>query len=370
MQTKKNKILLCSPYKGTVGGISRWTGHILDYYKSIDSNIQLEQYYSVAKGGFQNTPFLIRLYKGLTSYIPFLWKLKQKLKTNHYEVVHFISSGSISLIRDILTIKIIKRHHTKSLIHFRFGRIPQLLEQRNWEFRLLDKVLKTVNKAIVIDKKTYDALIEQGYQNILFLANPLTPKVNDIIRDNAGIIREERTLLFAGHVLKTKGVFELIEACKQIKSIKLKMIGYVTEQMKTDLIKLAGEQSHTWLEIAGEKDFQQTIKEMMSAGVFVLPTYTEGFPNVILESMACACPIVTTPVGAIPEMLDIENGFNYGICVEPQHVQQLKEAILKMLEDREYALQCGLNAQKRVNELYSISTVWCELENIWQSMGG
>ncbi|MDH6312732.1 glycosyltransferase involved in cell wall biosynthesis [Parabacteroides sp. PFB2-10] len=370
MKTQKTKILLCSPDKGAVGGISRWTGHILDYYNSIDSDIILEQYYIVAKGVCQNSSFLIRLLRGLNSYIPFLWRLKKKLKTNHYEVVHFISSGSISLIRDILTIKIIKRHNTKSLIHFHFGRIPQILEQKNWEFRLLDKVLKTVNKTIVIDKKTYDTLIEQGYQNILFLANPLTPKVNDIIRDNAGLVREERTLLFAGHVVKTKGVFELIEACKQIKNIKLKMIGDVSEQMKADLIKLAGEQSHTWLEIAGGKDFLQTIKEMMSTGVFVLPTYTEGFPNVILESMACACPIVTTSVGAIPEMLDIENGFNYGICIEPQNVQQLRDAILKMLEDREYALQCGLNAQKRVNELYSISTVWRELENIWQSIGG
>ena len=36
-----------------------------------------------------------------------------------------------------------------------------------------------------------------------------------------------------------------------------------------------------------------------------------------------------------------------------------------MLDDREYALRCGQNAQKRVNEMYSMPIVWKQLENIW-----
>ena len=81
--------------------------------------------------------------------------------------------------------------------------------------------------------------------------------------------------------------------------------------------------------------------------------------------MACACPIVTTRVGAIPEMLDIAQGDNYGLCVEPKNVAQLKTAIEKMLDDRVYALQSGANAQQRVNALYSMPSVWKQLEDIW-----
>jgi glycosyltransferase involved in cell wall biosynthesis len=58
--------------------------------------------------------------------------------------------------------------------------------------------------------------------------------------------------------------------------------------------------------------------------IFVLPTYTEGFPNVILECMASGCPIITTPVGAIPDMLQFGSTQACGACVDVKDVQGLK----------------------------------------------
>ena len=190
----------------------------------------------------------------------------------------------------------------------------------------------------------------------------------DIIKQNKGLENDARKIVFAGHHVITKGVFELIKACRQIPNIKLKMLGFVSDEMRLALQNQAGEGWEKWLEIAGEQSFGTTIKEMMSAGVFVLPTYTEGFPNVIIESMACGCPIVTTDVGAIPEMLDIEHGFNNGICVKPKDVVGLKNAIEMMLNDRDYALQCGRNAQLRVQEQYAMPVVWNQLTSIWTSL--
>ena len=105
---------------------------------------------------------------------------------------------------------------------------------------------------------------------------------------------------------------------------------------------------------------------MLSCDIFVLPTYTEGFPNVILESMACGCAIVTTPVGAIPEMLEEENGKQYGILVSPQNVQELKEGIEKMLNNETLKQECRKNVQQRVNERYNIDTVWKQMSKIWE----
>ncbi|MBS1572889.1 MAG: glycosyltransferase family 4 protein [Bacteroidetes bacterium] len=255
----------------------------------------------------------------------------------------------------------------QTIIHFHFGRIPDIYKEKRWEYKLIHRVISSVDKVIIIDKNSYNTLKSYGYKNIYLMPNPLTPKVQEIINQNKTIIKQDNKIVFVGHVVETKGVFELIEACKEISNIRLKMIGYVTEEMKTTLKSKAGDNSENWLEFSGEIDYVSTIKEMMSAGVFVLPTYTEGFPNAILESMACACPIVTTRVGAIPEMLDVAHGDNYGLCVEPKNVVQLKTAIEKMLDDREYALQCGTNAQQRVNNLYSMPTIWNDLETIWKT---
>lgn len=366
-KNKKIKVLLCSPLgKKGAGGISRWTQHILRYYDSIQKDLILNHFYVDGNVIHAGTNILIRIFNGLKSYMPFLRGLSRELSNNNYDVVHFCSSASISLLKDIYSIKIAKNKKIKTIIHFRFGRIPELYKKKNWEQKLLHKVITMADKVIVIDKMSYDTLINEGYRNIELLPNPLAPKVSDIIERNKSILKEDRKIVFAGHVVETKGVFELIDACKDIQNIKLEMLGFVSDEIRQVLKNRAGENNSQWLEIVGEKDFEIVIKEMLSAGIFVLPTYTEGFPNVIIESMACACSIITTKVGAIPEILDIEHGDNYGICIEPKNVKQLKIAIQRMLNDREFAIRCGLNAQKRVNELYSMPIVWKQLEKIWK----
>lgn len=362
------KVLFCSP-SGSVGGISRWTQHIMNYYSDNNSNLELVQYYGNRKRGSHTGDSLFsRIYRGLSKYIPLYRDVKKRMSYEKFDILHLCTSASISLTKDILILHSAKKQGLKTILHFHFGRIPDLFVQKNWEYKLLIRAISFADKIIVIDNKSYDTLIRAGYKNVEFLPNPLSPAIDDIIRDNNDIKKEMRKIVFAGHVIPTKGVFELVEACKQIPDIKVRMLGFVSDEMRTQLRQAAGENSETWLDIAGEQSYDATIKEMLSAGVFVLPTYTEGFPNVILESMACACPIVTTDVGAIPEMLDIAHGFNYGICVKPKDVEGLKTAIEKMLNQPEYALQCGQNAQKRVTEQYSMPIVGNKLTTIWNSI--
>ena len=368
MQGNKIKVLLCAPYKTFSGGIAKWTDHIVQYYHSNNKNNLWMDIFSLARAEkiYADTPLIKRILYGFAEYTPLLINYRKKIYSEKYDIAHITSSASLGLIRDILMLKITRKNQTKSILHFRFGRIPELYKKNNWEKKLLDKTIRMADEIIVIDQSSFNTLINQGYKNIKLLPNPLGPDVEEIIK-NSSIKREKNKIVFAGHVVPTKGVFELVQACKDITDIEVHILGAVTAEMKSRLYEAAGN-NKTWLKITGEQNYETVIKEMLSANIFVLPTYTEGFPNVILESMACGCPIVASAVGAIPEMLNIDGDEPAGICIEPKNIEQLKSAIIKMLNDDKLASTYGSNAKKRVNVIYSMPSVWKQMTDIWKSV--
>ena len=153
-------------------------------------------------------------------------------------------------------------------------------------------------------------------------------------------------------------------------NVKLKIIGHATEEMKDLLRQKASKcKGHdSWLELTGELPYEQVLYQMQRCDLFVLPTYTEGFPNVILESMACGCAIVTTNVGAIPEILTDDSKGKYGIMVEPKNAEALASAIKTLQNDENLKKQCRENARRRVFERYSMPIVWNKLQKIWCSL--
>ena len=360
------KILLATPYDGAIGGIAKWAQHIIGYYNSIEEKECEIDILQMNRKSFTNINSAFkRAYYGICDYHSFLVKEEDMVKAQKYDIFHLASSASISLLKDFAMLRAAKKRGVKTVVHFHFGRIPELSVKKNWEWKMICKVVKLSDTTIVLDKASYDTLHNAGHKNVVLLPNPVAPRVTELIEKTEIAERKERTLLFAGHGIRTKGIYELIEACKQIPNIKLRMIGNIASDVKTELEAMA--ENAEWLDIAGEYPYEKTIAEMLTRDVFVLPTYTEGFPNVILESMACGCAIVTTPVGAIPEMLEEENGKHYGILVAPRNVQELKEGIEAMLNNETLKQECRKNAKQRVNERYNIDAVWKHMVDIWSN---
>lgn len=362
------RVLLAAPASGASGGICRWTKHVKAYYESlIDKPVQLE-IFDMARSELipDDISIIPRLRLSLKDYGSILKGFKCALSRNKYDVVHITSSAGLGLIRDVIMLKMARKRGIKSIVHFRFGRIPQLFEQRNWEYCLLSNVVKKANTVIVLDKSSYETLKKNGFANIELLPNPLAPGVMQTISKMGTMKREPRLLLFIGHCITTKGVFELVQACMGLSNIRLRLVGAVQDDVRERLIETANHEQ--WLEIMGEQPYEEVIRQMLTCDVFVLPTYTEGFPNVILESMACGCAIVTTPVGAIPEMLEEKMGKHYGLLTEPKDVKQLHDAIVRMLEEDSFKSDCRKNVLERVINRYSMPQVWRQLINIWEGL--
>lgn len=369
--TKTKDVLFVAPFDGIPGGIMIWAEHIYNYYQTISQqDITLHKLSIGRTYRVQTGQPVSRIINAIKDYITPIRNYTKILKHRICNVVHISSSASLSLLKDLVMVLIAHRYDVKTVVHFHFGRIPDLKNANNWEWKLLKKVISLSDSVIVMTETSYKVLAECGFKNVAMIPNPLAPKVVSYISNHSNYTRIPNTILFVGHVLKTKGIEELVDACGQFENIKLKIIGYATDDMKIALQRKAldGKRKDTWLELYGELPYNEVLEQMLKCDIFVLPTYTEGFPNVILESMACGCAIITTKVGAIPEILREDYRGKYGILIEPKNTKQLIAAINELLYNETIKQQCRQNVKVRVLEKYSMQIIWNKLSEIWHNL--
>jgi glycosyltransferase involved in cell wall biosynthesis len=159
--------------------------------------------------------------------------------------------------------------------------------------------------------------------------------------------------LFLGWAIPEKGVLELVEAAERLVArggpsfdVALTGAGPCADALR------ARERQGTLPRNVFLLDWvvgDRRAEELRNADALVLPTWGEGFPNVILEAMACALPVIATPVGAIPEIvLDAETGF----LVPVRSVDRLVDAMDRLRRDPSLAHRMGQRGLMRVRERF------------------
>jgi L-malate glycosyltransferase len=99
--------------------------------------------------------------------------------------------------------------------------------------------------------------------------------------------------------------------------------------------------------------------------VSVLPSRSEGFPNVVLEAMAAATPVVATAVGGTPDaVIDGETG----LLVPPGDTEALAKAIESLLADPARRTSMGSAGRERAGRLFQASSVVPKLEDLYESL--
>jgi glycosyltransferase involved in cell wall biosynthesis len=99
-----------------------------------------------------------------------------------------------------------------------------------------------------------------------------------------------------------------------------------------------------------------------AADVVVLPSLSEGLPLAILEAMSCAKPVVATPVGGIPEALVHEET---GLLVPPNEPEDLAQAVLRVLTDRQLAQRMARNGRRRAETHFSVKRMASEVQALY-----
>ncbi len=166
--------------------------------------------------------------------------------------------------------------------------------------------------------------------------------------------RNHKTLGIVARLTDQKGHIYLIKAApeivKKFPSVKFVLVGDgpLRDSLKAEIAKLGLSCNFEFL------GFRNDVNELLNSfDIFVLPSLFEGLPNVLLEAMACAKPIVATSVAGVPEV--VVDGFT-GLLVPPKNPEALAKRISALLENEELMVKMGKEARKRVENNFSLTT--------------
>ena len=107
-------------------------------------------------------------------------------------------------------------------------------------------------------------------------------------------------------------------------------------------------------------------RQLREAWIYTLPSYNEGLPMSVLEAMAAGLPIVSTPIGGIPDA--VTDGVE-GFLVTPGDTAALGDRLGRLCADPELARRMGAAARARAIHSFSIEAIGPQLEAVYARMG-
>ena len=208
-------------------------------------------------------------------------------------------------------------------------------------------VFKNADRIIVQSARIRDDLLRE-------LLNHGSNGLTDIVKQKLGVIpngvsshparvANGNSVLYVGRLVKGKGVEYLISAMKSCPDEKLVIVGDGAERRNLELLA----KNMTNVNFVGEVPPERVSDYLQRARMFVLPSVSEGSPNVILEAMALGVPVIATAVGGIPDL--IKHG-DTGFLTQPGNVGELAYYIRKLADDERLRSQLGKNCLRVVQQ--------------------
>lgn len=350
---------LVSPLPPPYGGIAHWTA-MVTAYAGRRPDVELVVVNTAPRWrSIHNNGVLLRAIGGGLQLLRDVARLVRALAGHRFGVVHLTSSGHLAAVRDLFVSYVAAIFGVGLVYHIRFGRIPEIAAANELEWRLIRRVINRAATVVLIDQATFFA-IRRYAPNARAMLVPNCVNVSELPVRTA-VVAEVKTALFVGWVIPTKGVSELVEAWANLRpqGWRLEIVGPGNVDYQASLLQKFAPEN---LVFVGELPHAQAMVRIANCDLFVLPSYTEGFPNVVVEAMALGRPIVATDVGAIPEMLD----GNAGLLVRAGDSNALGEALSKLMTDSTLREDMGSRAFAKAMSLFTIDVVFHAYMQIWR----
>jgi len=150
-------------------------------------------------------------------------------------------------------------------------------------------------------------------------------------RQRLNIDPDFEAVVYVGRIDVKKGLRELVEAAAMLHpnrpALHVYLVGNGPDRNQLERLVLSHSAS-AYVHMVGGCAFDEVAVWMTAANLVTLPSYMEGFPNTVLEALACGRPVVATHVGGIPEIMSDA----CGRLVPPREAGKLAAAITAVLD--------------------------------------
>lgn len=301
-------------------------------------------------GAFTKLSYLLKGFLQFLLCVPF------------YDIIHIHTSEPPSALRKVLFMAVSKLLGKKVIVHFHSFSVDSTIKSKyQWVYRYL---FGKADCVLVLSKYWQDELCDTfGFNEdkVKVLYNPCTTEISN------KVYPKKKEILYAGTVNARKGYADMINAFAKVADkyhdwcIVFAGNGEI-EEGKALASRLGIDKQTVFLGWVRGNDKDKAFKE---ASIFCLPSYAEGFPMGVLDAWAYGLPVITTPVGGIPDIA--KDGTNC-LLFNPGDTNKLAEQMDKMMSSEELRKLVASESNELAKGIFSVDKVTERLGNIYQNL--
>jgi len=267
-----------------------------------------------------------------------------------YDAVHSITpkAGLLAMIASFLTFTSVRVHCFTGQVWSTKSGLSRLF------LKLIDKIIGNLSTQNIVDSKSqYDFLVKENVLNkdkalvlgsgsvsgVDLLKFKPNTKVKSSLRKKLKISPSSFVFVFLGRLNSDKGIHDLINAfiLTDLKSAYLLLVGPDEENISS---KFKGNQSN--IIFSGATSSPQDF--LAASDVLCLPSYREGFGNVVIEAAATGVPSIVSNIYGLSDAIVLNKT---GLAHEPHDVQEITKLMKSLFNNRKLVMDLGKAAKKR-----------------------
>ena len=362
------RVLLVSALPPPAGGIQTWTEILCE--RGLPAPFELELVDTRVTRRHQNIPPTLNAAEA-KRFLKILWQIRRSLRSRRFSLMHLNCSLTMTATpRNLLSTLVARRAGVPYVVHLR-GTLS--LPTGN---SLTSRFYRWAYRTMFEGAASILALGQPSYRSILTLGDfadktvPLLPNFVDgrtiPERYPSSNSRKVMKVIFTGALVESKGVHTIVEAATLVHGAQFQLVGDGPPESRQALLRHIRDRGlRERVQVLGPFTNREILHVLRDSDVFIFPTWTEGFPNSVAEAMAIGLPVVASPVGAIPEMIDADEG---GYLFAHDDVEGYAKALVRLRDEPSLRTRMGEHNKRKALREYGYDTVVKRLCNVYASI--